>query len=191
MTTLRKSISISILLFTCLLAAPSAKGQSDLERDAGFVDFGRLDALFPAQPRVEVNVKGSLLRLVVEASRHEDARLAEVLSHLRAVQVRMYELPEDHSQSVAEYVQNVSGRLTRTGWETAVRVRGDEQNIDVQLRDVNDLISGLMVTVLDNSGKTATFVNIVGNIDPAEIALIGRKFDIQPLSNLDATSLTQ
>lgn len=187
MTLCCKSLStLTALMLAGLLFASPAQAQNDLDREIGYIDFDRLDALFPTLPRVEVNVKGSLLRLAVEASRHEDAQLAEVLSRLRAVQVRMYELPADDAGTLERHVGDITRGLTRGGWDTVVRVRGDDQNIDVHLREAGDLISGLMVSVIDNSSKEATFVNIVGNIDPAEIALIGRRFNIQPLSTLGA-----
>lgn len=173
---------ITYLFLIGFLAAAPSQAQDRLEREIGFVDFKPLEDLFPDLPRVEINVRGSLLRLVVEASRHEDPALAEVLSRLRAVQVRQYDLPTDHSQSVARQTENLSRRLTGAGWDTVVRVREDHEHVDFYLRESGDLISGLMVMVIDNSEQEATFVNIVGNIDPAEIALIGRRFNIDPIS---------
>ncbi len=171
--------SMACLILISALAALPAQGQSNLEREEGFVDFKPIEDLFPDLPRLEVNVKGSLLRLVVEASRHEDPGLAEVLSRLRAVQVRTYDLPSDHKSPILERTDNLVRRLSRSGWETVVRVRETHDHVDLYLRESGDLISGLMLVVIEN--KQATFVNIVGNIDPAEIALIGRQFNIDPL----------
>lgn len=173
----------ALFLAALLVAAPPVSAQDALEREEGFVDFKPLEGLFPTLPRIEVNVKGSLLRLVVEASRHEDPALADVLARLRAVQVRTYDLPEDRATSIGRHTETLSRGLTRAGWETVVRVREDDQYVDMFLRENGDIISGLMVMVVDNDAQEATFVNIVGDIDPAEVALIGRRFDIDPLRN--------
>jgi hypothetical protein len=48
---------------------------------------------------------------------------------------------------------------------------------------VKDRIAGLVVMAVE-PGDEAAFVNIVGDIDPAQIGRLGRKFDIEPLDSI-------
>jgi hypothetical protein len=174
----------TLLLVICGLAFASSASAQDLGREAGFVDLASIERSFGAAPKIEVNVRGSLLRLVTEASRREDPGLADVLSRLKAVQVRTWEIDASRQADVERHANDFSQRLARGGWDTVVRVREDGQNIGVFLRETGNLISGLTI-VLVEAGE-ATFVNIVGDIDPSEVGMIGQRFNIDGISNIPA-----
>lgn len=174
----------TLLIIICGLFLASAASAQDLDRDAGFIDLASIERSFDSPPRIEVNVRGSLLRLVTEASRREDPGLADVLSRLKAVQVRTWEIDASRQADVERHANDFSRRLARGGWDTVVRVREDGQNIGVFLRETGNLISGLTI-VLVESGE-ATFVNIVGDIDPSEVGMIGRRFNIDGITNIPA-----
>lgn len=173
---------------TCILAAliaavciASTANPAQAQRPQSGLNLTEFDRLFNEPPRVEVNVRGSLLRLVVEAARDEDPALAQMLSRLEAVQVRTYNLGAENRSAVEREASRMGGELGRRGWERVVRVRDHNDNVDIFMSESNDVISGLVVMVL--SGNEATFVNIVGEIDPAEVGMIGRKFNIGSISN--------
>lgn len=172
-----------LLLCGVLLASTPASGQN-LDRDAGFVDLASIERVFNAPPKIEVNVRGSLLRMVTEASRREDPALADVLGRLKSVQVRSWEIDAARQSDIERHANDFAQRLTRGGWDTVVRVREDGQNVGVFLRETGDLISGLTIVVVE-SGE-AIFVNIVGDIDPSEVGMIGQRFNIDGISNIPA-----
>ena len=174
------SVFASIIVSVIIIAAsPPVMAQTNGSQ--GGVDLADFDRLFPELPKVEVNVRGSLLRLVVEAARADDPALSNVLSRLRAVQVRTYDMPLEGRSAVEREAGRLSSELDRGGWERVVRVRDGGDNVDIFMSETNDIISGLIVMVLNND--EATFVNIVGEIDPAEVGMIGRRFNIGSISN--------
>ncbi|MEX0601036.1 MAG: DUF4252 domain-containing protein, partial [Rhodothermales bacterium] len=74
--------------------------------------------------------------------------------------------------------------LEAQGWETVVRVREEDQRVNVYMKVRDDVIAGLVVMVLEpDDEEGAVFVNIVGDINPEQIGRIGRALDIDPLSN--------
>lgn len=165
----------------CLLAGTA--GAQALERDPGFVDLVTIESWFDSEPNVVVNIKGALLNLVAEASRYEDPELADLLRKLKAIQVRGFTMRRTDFGAVEERTADLARHLEASGWDTVVRVRevDNGERVDVFVRVANDAIAGMMVMVVDSYEDETFFVNIVGEIDPAQIGRIGRTFDIDPL----------
>ncbi len=168
----------------CLFAFSASAQEQALDREPGYLDFGNIEAWFGEEASVEVNVKGALLRLVAEASRGEDPDLATLLSRLKAVQVRVYNLTPEEAKSATLRARDLGKRLERTGWETVARVREEDEDVHMYVKSGARTIEGLMVMVLSPGEQETVFVNIVGDIDPAEIGRIGRKFNIHPLDGM-------
>jgi hypothetical protein len=146
-----------------------------------------IDALFTAEPRVEVNVSGPLLRLVAEITRDEDAQFADMLRGLRGVHVRKYALSAARSD-IHGRVAGFTQTLQRAGWETLVRVREPGQDVTILLRPSNNVLDGLVVMVLKRDGDEAVFVTIDGVIDPSQIGRLGRQFNVPALEQAGARS---
>lgn len=178
--TMKQAFLVAALVLA--MAALSPAQAQDVSREAGYVDLSSIERSFASPPKVEVNVRGSLLRLVVEASRREDPGLADVLSRLKAVQVRSWDVEMSQRADIERHAETFTQRLSRGGWETVVRVREVGQNVGVFLRESGDLISGLTIVVVEDG--EATFVNIVGDIDPSEVGMIGQRFNIDGLTGV-------
>lgn len=164
-----------------LLAAPLAKAQASLDSEPGYVDLDTIEAWFGDEPFLFVNVKGALLNLVAEASRGEDPELYELLSRLKAIQVRGFKNDDANLGDVRRKAAGLSRDLDKRGWETVVRVREDDEHVDLFMKSNGDRISGLMIMVVQDHEDETVFVNIVGDIDPAQIGRLGRKFKIDEL----------
>ncbi|MDT7857090.1 DUF4252 domain-containing protein [Rubrivirga sp. S365] len=162
------------LLLALALAAP-------LGATAQPVDVAALDALFEAPPTVEVNLRGSLLRLASEAARAEEPEAALMLDGLRAVTVRVYTLGATRDLAVRR-LADVGQRFEADGWWTFVRVRsqpGDTENdgdVWIYVRDAGDAFDGMAVMAVDNEDDNAVFVLIDGTIDPAQVGALTRRF---------------
>lgn len=179
-----------ILLLASLLAvlsiAAPAQAQDNLTSDPGYIDLNTVESWFGEQPKIEVNIKGALLELVAEASRYEDPELADLLTKLRAIQVRGYDLqPADYGAAEAR-VQDLGQQLEGRGWDTVVRVREDDEYVNMFVRVNEGVIAGMVVMTLAPRDEESFFINIVGEIDPKQVGRIGRTFDIDPLDDTDA-----
>ncbi len=161
--------------YFCLLlalVAPALHAQTS-------IDVGALDSFFQTEPKVEVNLKGSLLRLIVEASREDEPEFAEMVRGLNAVTVRVYDLDSA--------LGGLDGRLSRlgsdleaNGWSTLVRVRADadedDEDVWIYVLDDGSVIDGLAVMSLDRTEGDVSFVLIDGTIDPAQIGRLSARF---------------
>lgn len=135
-----------------------------------------LDALFSRPPRVEVNLRGALLRLAAQASA-DDPETAAMMRGLRGVTVRVYNLDTAHS-GLREHLTRIGDAFGSSGWDPLVRVRGDEDGDDVFVfvRTGATLFEGLAVAAVDSDDGTVSFVHIDGLIDPSKIGSLGSRF---------------
>ena len=185
----------AVALALCLLAATAATAQptprtpptppaQNLDRDPGYVDFGRLESWFGDEAKVEIDVRGALLRMVASSSRREDPELANMLSRLRAVQVRVYPLTPAVRNALRGRTSEFARGLRSAGWESVVRVRDEGSHVDMMLRTLGDHVAGLMVMVTDDEDDDeAVFINIVGDVDPDQVGRIGERFGVRNLPN--------
>ncbi|MEJ2722500.1 MAG: DUF4252 domain-containing protein [bacterium] len=168
------------LVWGTVWAAPAAS-EKDFSKMPGYVDFEAMKIFGDAEATVEVFLKGSLLTLAREAVADEDPELKQMLDNIQYIHVQVFELDDVDIDQVVDKTKTLAKQLENKGWEIAVRVREDEEHVYVYLLpgEKND-ISGLVVMVVDEDDE-ATFVNIVGNIDPANIGRIGRAFHMDSI----------
>jgi len=176
------------MLVLALCAAASA--QSDMAKGLrdhpGFVDFRKMDISGGKEPKVEVNLKGSLLGLAARIASDEEPELSSTLMSLEGIRVEVYDAedrsPDTYSQKLAETAKS----LETKGWETIVRVndKGDQVYIAVKADNADgSKIVGLVVLAAEEDDEIV-LVNIVGNIDMNEIWRVGREFDINHLDSV-------
>jgi len=167
------------IVFMLLIACRwTAAAQDRIEDDPGFVDFSRLSDEFGGQPTIEVNIHGALLRLVAEASEMDDPELASLLRRVRGVYVRGFELRRLDLERVRRYKDAMAEVLENSRWDTVVRVRDDDEDVNFYVRLDGDVIAGIVVMSINLDEDQTVFLNIVGDINPEEIGRIGRKFGV-------------
>lgn len=174
------------IVLSLALAPTSTYAQDAVRDDPGYLDLSTIEQWFDSEPWLEVNIKGALLNLIVEASRsEEDPELTDLLSKLKAIEVRGYRLNATMFDEIDRRTGELARQLEDQDWETVVRVREEEERVNVYLKSNGNVIAGLVVMVLDlTDDDGAVFVNIVGDIDPGDVGRLGRKFNIEPLSGL-------
>ncbi len=173
--------SILVGLFAAALLVPAAFAQASLDKEPGYVNLSTMESWFGDEPFLFVNVKGALLNLVAEASRSEDEELSNLLHRLKAIQVRGFKNDGANRDDIRRKTSGFARELARDGWETVVRVRQDDEHVDLFLKSNGNNISGLMIMVVKDEDDETVFVNIVGDIDPEQVGRLGRKFNIREL----------
>ncbi len=163
--------SILTLLFT-VSAYANSKGQ---------IDFADLSSYY-GEPKVEINLSASLMNLVGSFAKSEDPEVAEILSNLEFIKVRVYNL-NGKSEKANTTIDSVSKKLRADKWETLVTVNDNEENQKVRVfsKTTNDVIDGIVVMVVspEKEAGEAVFINIVGEINPDKIAKITDNLDIE------------
>lgn len=163
-----------------------AVAQTGPRSSTGYVDLtklGRLDDLFDEDPVIEVNIEGALLTLVAEASRYEDPELADMLTNLDGIYVRGYDTRGPGFERISERARLIGKELEIAGWSTVVKVNDDEESVHMYMRTGDRGVNGMVVIMAERYSDDTVFLNIVGDIDPAQIGRIGSKFQIGGLDD--------
>ena len=153
---------------------------SDLENHPGYVDFSILTAIAATEPTVEFTLKAPLIILITILISNQDNEAADFISKLIRVTVNVFESDDIDVDEVASPMSAMAEDLDSAGWDRVVRVREDENHVDIYFRLVSnaDVIYGIVIMVAEPREKV--LVNIVG-----DISALGRRFEFDELVDLD------
>jgi hypothetical protein len=181
-TRTRKWILAGVALALIIALAPvaaTAESEESYKRSPGYVDFEPI--LGDMESSIEVFLKGSLLVIAREAVRDEDPELGDLLSKIEYVRVQVFPIRETNASALKEKTHDVAKQLEKKGWEMTIRVREEGEQVHVYLLPgKKDEIQGVVVMAVEE-GDEAVFINIVGDINPAEIGRIGRTFHLDSM----------
>ncbi len=159
-----------------------AQENEDTKEAPGYVDFENFDFFKDIEKKVEVSIKGSLLRFVSKAAEKEDPELSRLLENLKLIKVDVFPMDEISFDEVESVINRISKELESKNWERMVRVKEAKQRVEIYNQFIDDILSGLVVMAI--SDDEAVFVNIIGNIDPAQLGKLGDKFGIPKLGDM-------
>ena len=174
-----------VLLGLALGAATLPCTAQSLESQPGYVDFQRFGSFSDDDLTVEINLGGALLKMLAVTLEDEEEEFAQLLAGLRGLRVNIFKLPEGNADAAQGNIRNVVRDLKGHGWEAVVRIK-DEQDLHLLILPAGDKIAGLLA-VFAEPGETVGFVNIVGDFDPAQIARLGKQFDLPSLSQMGSS----
>jgi hypothetical protein len=158
-----------------VLAFPALAQEDALKAFPGYVDFGELNSTF-GEPTVQISIGASLLSLVGTLSAQEDPEAAELFKKLNGVRVNVFET-EAMAVGAVDLVKDISGKLSESGWESVVTVNSADEQVRVFMKINGETVDGITVMAVEES--EAVFVNVIGNINPAELERVMKNFDIK------------
>lgn len=151
----------------------------------GQVDFGTFTPPKGGEGQfVEVNVPTGLITLAARLVEKDQPEVAKVLSGLKLVHVNVIGIDAENRDELQQRAEKVRKELSGKGWERIVTAQQKNQNVSVYLKMADkDVVQGLAAVVLDGK-EHAVFANVVGDIRPEQLAMLGEKFHIDPLKNI-------
>jgi hypothetical protein len=148
----------------------------------GYVDFGKFSPT-PGGEFVEVNVTSNLITMVTNLAKDEP-EVIDVLKGLKAIRVNVLGVNAANRDEMQSRIQSVRSQLDDHGWERVVSVMNGKDDVGVYMKTRGaEAVEGVVVTVLEGKGH-AVFVNIVGDIRPEKLTMLGERFNIEPLKHL-------
>jgi len=178
--------TLAALVFVSVAGVAVAEDvDAQVKKLPGYVDFQSSDIFKGKEAKVEVYLKEPMLNLVAKFMQDEDQDVRDMLSKLKLVRVQVFDVDESMVKEFNEVTTRITAMLDKKGgWERIVRVREEDDNVDIYLRpsDNYESILGIVVMVAEND--EAVFVNIVGEINPDDISKLGKEFDIQELNDV-------
>ncbi len=152
----------------------------------GYVDIGKFKAADGCQ-FVEVNLQAPLLKFASVFVDKDEPEIAALIRTIQHVRVNVVGYDESTRVETTNRVGDVRRELEAQGWTQMVTVKesGKAEDVTVFVKmAADDSIDGLVVTVIDTNKREVVFVNLVGNIKPEQLATIGKRLNIEPLSHL-------
>lgn len=177
-----------ISLGTVIVAATLAANVHAETLLPGQIDFGTFSPPGEGGEFVEVNITSSLITLASRFAEKADADVAQLLKGLQMVHVNVIGLNDENRPELEKRVQDIRKQLDKKGWERIVTAQKDEKDVSVYLKTQNkDTVQGLVVMVMDGT-KEAVFVNVVGDIKPDQISMLGEKLHLDGLKKAGAAT---
>lgn len=174
------------LLAVLLLAAGSAYSQ-----DPARLQFERLNGLdAKARDVVEVNIDGKLLdlakRVIAKVKDHDAAKVAQAITGLRGIYVRVYNFEKENEYDPAD-IEQIRSQLNSPGWERLANVRSkrNNQRVDVFTMFSGEKMDGVAVVISES--KSIAVVNVIGMVDIELLVELGGKLNI-PNMDIERTS---
>ena len=180
---MKRSMVTKILtgLFCTLLALPAMAQEDELKDLPGYVDFGDLSATY-GEPKITINLGGTMLGFVGMMSSAESPETSELISKLKGIRVQIYSMDEDASAAKNQFGQTRKG-LKSSGWEPVVQINEDDEQVLVYMKMEGGNMEGMTVMVVDD--EEAVFVNIIGQLNPAELGKVMESFDVDVDLDMD------
>lgn len=102
--------------------------------------------------------------------------------------MNVYESNAIDVEQITDSMSAIAENLDDQGWDRVVRVREDDDHVDIYMRmsDDAEIIHGIAIMVAE-PGDTV-MVNIVGEISGDDISALGRRFDIDELAELEVAT---
>jgi len=168
-------------LLCVLFALPVIAQEDELKNLAGYVDFGDLSASY-GEPKITINLGGTMLNFVGAMSSSESPETSDLISKLKGIRVQIYTIDENSDAARSQFGKTKS-QLKSSGWEPIVQVNEDDEQVLVYMKMAGENMEGMTVMVVDQ--KEAVFVNVIGQLNPAELAKVMDKFDVNVDVDMD------
>jgi hypothetical protein len=173
----------------CVALATAAGAEEDVTKHPGYVDFGMLNLFGKEDTNVEIFLDQNILKMI-GAFGGDDPEFKELVSKLRQIRVQSFAIEPGKVDELESKTAEISKKLESQGWSTLVRVRDRQEDSQtyVYMKWKDDKSQGLVVMNVEPH-KEATFLNIVGEIDPEKIEALSRKVNIGNMDSLDLRGL--
>jgi hypothetical protein len=163
----------------CLALASVARAD-----EAGFVDFGTLNPTGEIQ-FVEVNIKSNLIAMVAALTKKTEPEVTQVIEGLKQIRVNVLGLTKENRDDMKKRVTTIRESLDKGGWERIVTAVEKNQDVGIFLKTKDaKTVEGVCVTVVDKN--QVVLINVVGNIQPEKLAIVGERFNVEPLMHIPA-----
>jgi len=161
-------------LFCTLLSLTAVAQEDELKDLPGYVDFGDLSSMY-GEPKIIINLGGTMLSFVSMMSSSESPETSELISKLKGVRVQIYATNENVDAALNQF-SKVKNRLKSAGWEPIVQVNEDDEQVLLYIKMKDGNMEGLTVMVV--AGEQAVFVNVIGQLNPAELGRVMKALNV-------------
>jgi len=168
------------LVLGWVLVLPAMAQEDALKGLPGYVDFGELLSVY-GEPKVMINLGGSILKFVGGMTK-DNPETTALLDKLKGVRINVYSV-DGNPDAALQKISQVRSRLQSGSWEPIVQVNEDGEQAQIFVKFKGDVMEGLTVMAVDQ--EEAVFINIIGQLDPAQLSQVMENFDIDIEADLN------
>jgi len=176
---MKKLLLSAVIFLSSSLFFTGNASANDITQERGYVDFANLEEVY-GEPKVMVNLNKTMLGFISKMNM-SDPEAAELISKLKAVRVQIYNMAGNDKPAL-DLIAKVSEDIKIKNWLPIVSVNQADEKVRVFTKITDDIMDGLVVMVINNSEardeREAVFINIVGEIDPAQINKVTESLNI-------------
>ena len=175
---------IRVTVALAILSAFASVGVCADNPPAGYVDFGQFSPPASGGEFVEVHIKSNLISMAARLVEKSEPDVAELIRGLQLIRVIVIGLDEENRAEMEKRIKKIRSELDAKGWERVVTAQKKDEDVGVYLKTRGaDAVEGLVITVIEGN-REAVLINIVGDIKPDKIAVIGERMNIEPLKKV-------
>jgi hypothetical protein len=177
---------ITVAVLTGVLAVSTALALGPAVADVpGYVDGAAFVELAdPDGTLVEISLPGKILKPFcgVLKKQDPDLEIACGLEWIGAI-VLEYDEPSENLGKAKRLVIDMEERLLDRGWERLARVQEGDEIVRVLMLVNDEIVSGLVVLVVDDS--EIVFANVAGDIDMNQLGALAEKMGVPGLEDIE------
>jgi hypothetical protein len=170
----KATVGKAVLALALGMSALPLWAQEEALKDLpGYVDFGELMGEY-GEPKVMINLGGSILKFVGGMT-DGDPEASALLQQLKGVRINVYSVDGNPDAAVQKITQ-VKNSLQGAQWEPIVQVNDEGEKAQIFIKLNGETMEGLAVMAVDD--EEAVFINIIGQMDPAQLSQVMDNFDV-------------
>jgi hypothetical protein len=181
--TLTLTLAMVLMLAPLPIRAQPQGVPQPLDTQPGYFPDEYLELLAPDDVAIEINLQGAMLRMIAAFAGAEDPEFAALVTALHGIRVRSGEIAPGELEGVRQRLASGQKWLQRHGWLAMVRVKEEGEEVYIYSREQEGDLVGLTVLALEDS--EVTVVNLIGRIDPSQLARLVEGLDLGVLDDID------
>jgi hypothetical protein len=175
---------VAVGLIACVVTAGVINPAWAAKRAGGKVEFGEFTPPKSGGDFVEVNIGTALFAMAAKLVEKQEPEASKLLASIESVRVNVVGVDDGNRDSLQTRAKELKGTLQKDGWENIVTAQQKGQDVNVYLKmNGGEAVQGLTVVVFEE-GKQAVFVNVVGDIRPEQLVMLGERMHVDVLKKV-------
>jgi hypothetical protein len=180
---MKKLIKYFAVMFLCAAALFAQK--ADYSKDPGYLDLSSLSAFTSGDKGQEIIVEQGLFTMLAKMAKENNDALAQQLSQLKLVRLNSFDVEDSNEKAVEEKMISIDKDLLNKNWDRIVRTKSNNEYTNIYVKTSGtDKFLGIVLTSINNKTKKASFVNVVGDINPELIGKLAKNLNIPELAKM-------
>ena len=171
-----------ILFFAFLFLFSSAclfAQKGNYTKEPGYVDISFLSEYTSGDNGSEVLIEEGMMKMLAQMTGGNDSSITGQLKAIKLIHLISFDAGGDVIKTMESKIADIDRDLLSKNWDRIAKTKSDKEYANIYVKSSGDgKFLGLFIASVNyKSGKTS-FVNIVGNIDPAVIGKLPKEWKL-------------